>query len=140
MANADICGACHSRYSYTVDEYAVTAVPYTKVTTPLPGTPITPNPSPTTAIQPQMAIGYPMLGAPAGTSWGDVAPLSTYLNIPSPGWTPTPTATAAGFTKLQTYWQDAAGNDMPWQQSVTTAVPLSILSGPTRVTPRRSPS
>ncbi len=114
LANADICGACHSRYSYTVDEFAVMDVPYTKVTTPIPGTPITPNPNPTTAIQPQMAIGYPMLGAPGTSGWDPAAPLSDYLNIPMTGWTPTPTATdAAG---LMTYWKDSEGSDMLWQQ------------------------
>jgi nitrate reductase cytochrome c-type subunit len=108
MANADICGACHSRYSYTVNTIAVQPVPYLTVTTPLPGTPVTPNPSATTQIQPQMAIGYPMLGAPASppaTGWNPAAPLSTTLNIPTSGWTPTPTATVGGLGKLQTYWQ-----------------------------------
>ena len=50
MANADICGACHSRYSYTVDQFAVRTIENVK----LDGTgAIIPNPSPTAAIQPQ---------------------------------------------------------------------------------------
>jgi hypothetical protein len=117
LANADICGACHSRYSYTVDTYSVSPVPYVKVTTG--GTPV-PNPNPTTLIQPQMAIGYPMLGSPSpspAVGWDPAAPLSAYLNTQTPGWTPTPTATKAGFASLQTYWQDADGNTLPWQQS-----------------------
>jgi hypothetical protein len=111
MANADICGQCHSRYSYTVDTYTVAPVPYVSVDSS--GSPV-PNPSPTTEIQPQMALGYPMLGAPGTAGWDPAAPLSDYLNIQSPGWEPTPTATeAAG---LQTYWKDAEGNDLMWQQ------------------------
>ena len=107
MANADICGACHSRYSYTVDTFAVNPIP-------------TPTAKPTTLIQPQMALGYPMLGSPSpspATGWLDAAPLSTYLNIPAPGWTPTPTATVAGLGKLQTYWLNADGSTTMWQQT-----------------------
>jgi len=126
LANADICGACHSRYSYTKDTYAVQPVPYLTVTLPLPGTPVTPNPSATSLIQPQMAIGYPMLGSPApspSTGWDPAAPLSAYLITPvsNTGWstntmTPTPTATTGGFGKLQTYWQ-VNGGDSLWQQT-----------------------
>ncbi len=88
MANADICGACHSRYSYTTDTYTVQPVPYPKVDA---GSPV-PNPNPTTLIQPQMAIGYPMLGSPSPSpAWNPVLP--DYLNLPYPGWTPNPTAT-----------------------------------------------
>jgi hypothetical protein len=106
MANADICGACHSRYSYAVTPIAVTPIPGAATPTPL--------------IQPQMALGYPMLGSPApspATGWGDVAPLSDYLNIPAQGWSPTPVATPTGLGRLQTYWKDTAGNDTLWQQS-----------------------
>ncbi len=118
LANPDICGACHSRYAYTSDTLSVSPVPYVKVT----GTPAVevPNPNPTTAIQPQMALGYPMLGSPApspSSGWGTVPPLTAYLNIQTPGWTPTPTATKAGFASLQTYWQESDGTVLPWQQS-----------------------
>jgi Cytochrome c554 and c-prime len=107
MANPDICGACHSRYSYTVDTIPVSPIP-------------TPTASQTTLIQPQMAIGYPMLGSPApspSTGWNPAASLSMYLNIPHPGWSPTPdpAATSAGFGRLQTYWQ-VDGKDSLWQQ------------------------
>jgi hypothetical protein len=104
MANADICGACHSRYSYTVDTYDIIPVPTT---------------SAVATIQPQMALGYNMLGTPkSGGGWDPAAPLSTVLNIPSSGWTPAPTATTAGtYTSpsLMTYWKDANGTDTPWQ-------------------------
>jgi nitrate/TMAO reductase-like tetraheme cytochrome c subunit len=115
MANADICGACHSRYSYTVDTFSVSPVPLA---------------TPTSLIQPQMAIGYPMLGAPNGTGgWNPAAALDTYLTYPQPGWTPLPdpAATSAGLGRLMTYWQilDApttkgvgasAATDTMWQQ------------------------
>jgi hypothetical protein len=119
LASAEICGQCHSRYSYTTQTFAVQAVPYLTVTTPTPGTPITPNPTPTTLIQPQMALGgYPMLGTPGAAGWNPAPPLTDYLNIQSPGWAPTPNpaATSAGLAKLQTYWKDAKG-DMMWQQT-----------------------
>ena len=84
MANADICGACHSRYSYTVDTYDIIPVPTT---------------SAIATIQPQMALGtrtdpWQMLGTPKeGGGWNPAAPLSSTLNIPSQGWwdvSPTP--------------------------------------------------
>ena len=113
LANADICGACHSRYSYTVGTYTVAPVPYVKLDAS--GSPI-PNPSPTSSIQPQMALGYPMI-----SSSGNPVALTSYLNLPSPntGWssgtqTPAPTATVGGYGKLMTYWQ-LAGVDTPWQ-------------------------
>jgi hypothetical protein len=109
LANAEICGQCHSRYSYTTQTFAVSPIP-------------TPTASQTTLIQPQMALGgYPMLGAPAAspaTGWDPAPPLSDYLNVQSPGWSPTPdpAATSAGLGRLQTYWKDAEGADMMWQQ------------------------
>jgi hypothetical protein len=117
MANPDICGQCHTRYSYTVDTYTVAPVPYVKVTTPLPGTPITPNPAPTSLIQPQMAIGFEPMGDAAG-GWQPPA-LTTNLNIPEPDWTPTPnpSATTAGFGRLQTYWTSLDGEVYPWAQT-----------------------
>jgi hypothetical protein len=99
MADAQICGACHSRYSYTVGTYSVAPVPYVAVDAS--GSPI-PNPDPTTAIQPQMAIGYPMLGTPTSKpAWSPN--LAAYLNVPQPGWKPDPKATSAA--GLMTYWQ-----------------------------------
>jgi hypothetical protein len=117
LANPDICGQCHTRYSYTVDTYTVQPVPYLKVSTPLPGTPVTPNPSATALIQPQMAIGFEPMGDAAG-GWVPAA-LTTNLNIPSPGWSPTPNpaATTAGFGRLQTYWQTTDGEILPWAQT-----------------------
>jgi nitrate/TMAO reductase-like tetraheme cytochrome c subunit len=115
LADPQICGACHSRYSYTAQTYTVQPVPYLTVSTPTPGTPVTPNPSATTLIQPQMAIGYPMLGSPSpAPAWSPS--LATYLTVQHPGWTPAPTATSAGFARLQTYWK-INGQDSPWQQS-----------------------
>jgi len=110
LADPDICGQCHSRYSYTVDTYTVPPVPYRTVDAN--GSPV-PNPSPTTLIQPQMAIGYAPIGNAAG-GWVPAA-LTTSLNIPAPGWTPTPVATAAGFAKLQTFWT-VDGATTRWQQ------------------------
>ncbi len=111
MADAQICGACHSRYSYTTDTYTVQPVPYLTV---VAGSPV-PNPNPTTLIQPQMAIGYPMLGSPSPSpAWNPVLP--DYLNLSYPGWTPNPTATQAGFASLQTFWQ-IDGHDSEWEQS-----------------------
>jgi len=95
LANAEICGACHSRYSYTVNPITVLATP-TSVA------------SPTKLIQPQMAIGYAMIGV-------NYQPLSAVLNIPVPGLTPTPNPAATSAAGLMTYWKDANGNDLPWQ-------------------------
>ena len=115
MANADICGACHSRYSYTTKTFDVKPIP-------------TPTASQTTLIQPQMALGYPMLGQPAAspaTGWVPAAPLSEYLTYPQPGWkpVPNPAATSAGLGRLMTYWQTDTGTeasptpvDTKWQQ------------------------
>jgi hypothetical protein len=108
LANAEICGQCHSRYSYTAQTFDVSPIP-------------TPTAVATTLIQPQMALGgYPMLGAPNASGGWDPAPaLSEYLIVQSPGWTPTPNpaATSGGFGRLQTYWQTAEGDTLPWQQS-----------------------
>jgi nitrate/TMAO reductase-like tetraheme cytochrome c subunit len=109
LANADICGACHSRYSYTVDTYAVNTIPGAATPTPL--------------IQPQMALGYPMLGSPApspATGWTPAAPLAAYLNVPHPGWTPTPDPSATSAAGLMTFWQMPADGtpsavDTMWQ-------------------------
>ena len=53
----------------------------------------------TALIQPQMAIGYPMLSATSTP-----APLASYLNIPFPGWTPLPNPSATTAAGLQIYW------------------------------------
>ena len=107
LANAEICGQCHSRYSYTVDTYPVTAVPYLALDGS--GSPI-PNPDPTTILQPQYAMGYKPLGE--SPEWMP-AGLDTVLNVPTPGWTPTPDPAAGSST--MTYWKDAEGNDTRWQ-------------------------
>jgi plastocyanin len=107
LANAAICGQCHSRYSYTVDTYPVASVPY--VTLNGSGSPI-PNAKPTTLLQPQYAIGFKMLGEPA--SWIP-APLSSVLNVAFPGWTPTPNPSATSAPGLMKYWQ-TGGVDTPW--------------------------
>ena len=92
LANAEICGACHSRYSYTVGTYVVQATATTTAT-----------------IQPQMAIGYPMLGQA-------YQPLSTFLNVATPGWTPTPNPTATTAAGLQIYWSyNGTTTDWPSQ-------------------------
>lgn len=65
------------------------------------GVPI-PNPSPTDLLQPQYAIGYQMLGAP--TSWIP-APLSSVLNVATPGWAPTPNPSATEAAGLMHFWQ-----------------------------------
>jgi hypothetical protein len=105
LANAEICGQCHSHYSYTTDTYTLIPTPTPDAATPL--------------LQPQYAIGYPMLGTPApspSSGWGDVPALSDYLNIPSPGWTPTPNPDATTAAGLMTYWQ-LDGQDLMWQSA-----------------------
>jgi len=98
LANAEICGACHSRFSYTVNTYTVNPIP-------------SPTASQTTLIQPQMAIGYPMLGV-------NYQPLSNFLNVAAPGWqpTPNPSATGTAFGQLQTYWT-VDGTPTKWQET-----------------------
>jgi nitrate/TMAO reductase-like tetraheme cytochrome c subunit len=107
LASAEICGQCHSRYSYTVATSPVQPIPYLAVTLPVPpGTPTIPNPTPTSLLQPQYAMGYQMLGAP--TTWTPAA-LSTVLTIPKPGWTPAPVATPA--SGVQSFWQIDVSTD-----------------------------
>jgi mono/diheme cytochrome c family protein len=108
FANADICGQCHSRYSYTDQAYTV---PYASPTAGAPAEMI---------VQMQNAVGYQMLGNPGNSFIAD--PLENTLHIQSPGWTPTPvpstTATPAypgSAAGVMTYWQDASGNNMVWQ-------------------------
>ena len=107
LANADICMQCHARYSYTVDTYTVAPVPYVKIVS---GSPV-PNPTPTTLIQPQMAIGFETMGD-AANNWVP-APLSESLNVPYPGWSPTPNPLATSAAGLMTYWK-FDGEDLPW--------------------------
>ena len=102
LANAAICGQCHSRYAYTADTYAITPIPYAKVSTPLPGSPI-PNPKPISLLQPQYAIGFETMGN-AANGWTP-AELSTKLIVGSPDWTPTPNPQATTAAGLQTFWQ-----------------------------------
>jgi nitrate/TMAO reductase-like tetraheme cytochrome c subunit len=109
LANADICGQCHSRYSYSVTAFHVNP-------TPTAG-------APTDAIvQTQYAVGFQMLGNP-GNSW-IADPLSSVLLVQSPGWTPTPVPSTAATpatpgiaANLMQYWQDASGTtDTVWQR------------------------
>ncbi len=112
LANAEVCGQCHSRYSYTATTIPVASVPYVKVTSvPTPGTPI-PNPSPTSLLQPQYAIGFPMLGMPVNGVWTSI-PLSDFLKVPSPNVTPSPDPSATTAAGLMKYWQ-VNGVDTPW--------------------------
>jgi hypothetical protein len=74
------------------------------------GSPI-PNPSPTTLLQPQYAIGYKMLGVP--TAWTP-DPLSSVLIVQRPGVTPSPNPSATTAAGLQVYWQ-VNGQDSVWQ-------------------------
>ena len=115
LANAEICWCLpfalllhhgHHRRDTDPNAYTVDGVSQSQLL--VNGIPA-PDPATTSLIQPQMAIGYPMIGA-------SYAPLSTYLNVSSPGWAPTPTATTAGFSRLQTYWV-VDGTTTPWQQS-----------------------
>jgi len=108
LANGAICGQCHSRYSYTVNTYTVAPVPYVKVTD---GSPV-PNPSPTTLLQPQYAIGFETMGN-AANGWTPAA-LGTNLNLPTPGWTPAPNPSATAAAGLMHYWQ-VGGEDTEWQ-------------------------
>lgn len=108
LADAQICGQCHSRYSYSVMTHTVAPVPYLSVDAA--GSPI-PNPSPTTLLQPQYASGYKMLGEP--TSWVP-AGLATVLNVQQPGWDPMPDPAATSPAGLQVYWQ-IDGEDTVWQ-------------------------
>ena len=110
LASAEICGQCHSRYSYSVDTIPVAPVPYVKLDGA--GDPI-PNPSPTSWLQPQYAMGLKMLGVP--TLWVP-QPLSEVLNVQYPGWTPSPnpSPSATSAAGLQVYWQ-VNGVDTVWQ-------------------------
>jgi hypothetical protein len=108
LASAEICGQCHSRYSYTVDTYAVASVPAVKIGAD--GKAI-PNPSPTTLLQPQYAIGLKTMGD-ATNGWTPQA-LSEKLNVPSPGWSPTPDPKATAAAGLALYWK-LDGVDTPW--------------------------
>lgn len=112
LANADICGQCHSRYAYTVDTYSVAPVPYLQIDAS--GSPV-PNPSPTTLIQPQMALGFLTMGS-SSNNWTPTA-LSTVLNVPHPGWTPTPNPAATKAAGLMQYWTTTDGKTLPWTQS-----------------------
>jgi hypothetical protein len=98
MANADICGQCHSRYAYTKSTYSIIPVP---------------TPGAKTLAQPQFAIGFPMLGDPGGGFVAD--PLSTNLIVQHPGWTPSPNPSATAASGLMTYWK-IDGVDSVWQQ------------------------
>ena len=91
MANAEICGQCHSRFSKTVNSYAVIPAPSA------------------TSINPEYAVGLNPLGTATSspTPWVP-DPLSGNLLVP----TPNPTDTAAW--QSQTYYTDADGNVLPF--------------------------
>jgi len=108
LANADICGQCHSRYSYSTTAFHVNP-------TPTPGAPTD------SIVQTQYAVNFKMLGNP-GNSW-TADPLSSVLNIPAPGWTPTPVpstsatpATPGNAAGVMSYWLNADTSTTIWQQ------------------------
>ena len=75
---------------------------------------------PTPLIQPQMAIGYPMLGSPAPCSTGGTRVLDDYLNVPTRLVAdPNPAATSAGLGSLRpTGSSDGRPRvNSPWQQT-----------------------
>ena len=122
LANAEICGQCHSRYSVRHDARPGRFCALHGGATPTPGAPI-PNPSPTSLLQPQYAMGYKMLGEP-GTGWVP-AGLSTVLNVQYPGWTPTPDPAATTAAGLQSYWQiDGVDTSVavPWPRRLSQPV------------------
>ena len=61
MANADICGACHSRYSYTVGTFTIDSDPDAL--------------GRSAPIQPQMALGYNDARYPEGRAAAGTRPL-----------------------------------------------------------------
>ncbi len=108
LANADICGQCHSRYSYSTTAFHVNP-------TPTAGAPTD------SIVQTQYAVNFQMLGNP-GNSW-TADPLSSVLNIPAPGWTPTPVpstsatpATPGNAAGVMSYWLNADASTTVWQQ------------------------
>ena len=69
LANADICGQCHSRYGNSKppnDKYPLAS--------PVPGG----------TINPQYPIGYKMLGEAGATAWVNALPLTDLINVPQP--------------------------------------------------------
>jgi len=111
LANADVCGQCHSRYSYTKQVYTV---PYFS---PTPGAP-----SGEMQVQMQAAIGYQMQGDPGNGYTAD--PLGSVLNYSFPGWSPSPapsTSASPAFpgsaTAVMTYWHNADSTTTIWQNN-----------------------
>ena len=102
------------------------------------------RPFATTLIQPQMAIGYPMLGSPASSpATGWIPPLrsarTSTSRHPAGRLRRTrrrPPAVSAGSRPTGTSMASIPSGS----RRATTAAPLSIPSGPTRVTPTRSPT
>ena len=69
LANADICGQCHSRYGDSKppnDKYPLAS--------PVPGG----------TIDPQYTIGYKMLGEAGAGGWLGALPLTDLMNVPTP--------------------------------------------------------
>ena len=85
MASAEICGQCHSRYSNSTVPYA--------------------NNDGTTALR-QYTIGtFNPLGLPTTTPPWTPAPITDFLNIPTP---------VAGDFQGMIYYQDPEGTLLPW--------------------------
>ena len=69
LANADICGQCHSRYGNSKppnDKYPLAS--------PIPGG----------TINPMYPIGFKMLGEANASGWTNALPLTTIINVPTP--------------------------------------------------------
>ena len=69
MANADICGQCHSRRGNSKppnDKYPLA------------------SPTPGGTINPEYPIGYKMLGEAGATAWVNALPLTDLMNVPTP--------------------------------------------------------
>ena len=69
MANADICGQCHSRRGDSKppnDKYPLAS--------PVPGG----------TINPEYTIGFKMLGEAGTTGWVDALPITDFINVPTP--------------------------------------------------------
>ncbi len=113
LANPDICGQCHTRYSYTVATYSVAPVPYVSATPPARRCRTRTRPRSSSRRWPSASRRW--VTRPAA---GSRLRSTTNLNIPTPGWSPTPDpkATTAGFGRLQTYWTASTARVLPWAQ------------------------
>ena len=129
LANAEICGQCHSRYSYTVDTYRRDAGPVPQGDRrrcrrrPIRRTRARRRCCSRSTRSATRCSAHRRLRLESA------APLSTVLNVPSPGWTPTPNPAATTAAGLQTYWQIDGVDTRVAVRRATTAAPTSILSG-----------